>query len=62
MKAVRRPAERSAHCRCCDAKIERGTEMVTFYSFRCAGAHTHLCILCAKGIGELATAPPGPLK
>lgn len=56
MKAVRRLTERAAHCRCCDAKLARGTEMITFYSFRCTGAYTHLCIPCAKVIGELATA------
>lgn len=48
-----RPAERTAYCRGCDKKIQRGEPMVSFYSFRNTGMSIHLCLNCAEDIGEL---------
>lgn len=53
-KPAKRPAEREAHCRSCDCLISKGTDMVTWYSFRNRGMHIHICVPCATKIGELA--------
>lgn len=49
-----RPAERTAFCRGCDKPIEKGTEMVSFHSWRNRGQNIHICLPCAESIGELA--------
>lgn len=53
-KATIRPAERNAYCRCCDKVIKKGTMMLSWYTIRGQSSHIHLCLPCAKGIGELA--------
>jgi hypothetical protein len=56
-KAELRPAERSAFCRGCDIKIERGEYMISFYSWRNRGQHIHLCLECCGKIGDMVNAP-----
>ena len=49
-----RKAERIAFCRACDSPINKGTDMVSWYSPRNQGMHIHLCIPCAEKRGAMA--------
>jgi hypothetical protein len=49
-----RAAERVAFCRCCDKPIEKGQTMVSWYSYRNRGMNIHICLPCAREIGEMA--------
>lgn len=53
-KPVVRNAEHKARCRACDAELEKGTQMVSWYSFRNRGQYIHICLPCAKHIGYIA--------
>lgn len=53
-KPVVRQAERQAFCRSCDCVLEKGTPMVSLYSFRNQGMWIHLCISCSAYIGKIA--------
>lgn len=55
-KPVVRNAERQAFCRSCDCTMEKGTPMVSLYSFRNQGMWIHLCIQCSVDIGRLGCA------
>jgi len=48
-----RKAERVAICRGCDTKIERGKEMVSWYTIRGQSSHIHLCFDCVKKMYEM---------
>lgn len=50
-----RPAEREAFCRACDKRIAKGQQMVSWYSPCNRGMNIHICVPCAKKIGELAS-------
>jgi hypothetical protein len=51
---VLRPAERGAYCRSCDTVIPKGTDMVSWFTFRNRGQHIHICLRCAESIGQVA--------
>jgi hypothetical protein len=53
-RPTRRPAERRAFCRGCDQPIEKGQEMVSWFTFRNRGQNIHICIPCCEAIGGLA--------
>lgn len=43
-----RPAEREAYCRSCDEVISKGTNMISWYSWRNQGMNIHLCLDCVR--------------
>lgn len=45
-------ANSGAYCRCCDSKLPKGTDMISFYSMRERGVNVHLCISCCKEINK----------
>lgn len=51
---VRRQVERQAFCRGCDEIIEKGSEMISTFSYRNRGQNIHFCLKCALEIGVLA--------
>lgn len=54
MKPELRPATRPAYCRACDENILKGTDMVSWYSYRNRGMYIHLCLACAMKLGHMA--------
>lgn len=43
-----RPAERDAYCRSCDEVMSKGTNMISWYSWRNRGMNIHLCLDCVR--------------
>ena len=52
-KPSRRIAERNAFCRACSCNIDRGTEMISWYSIHGKGTNIHLCLPCISKLNEL---------
>jgi RNase P subunit RPR2 len=53
-KATVRPAERKAFCRLCDKTIQKGQEMISWYTIRGQSSHIILCLPCGQELGEMA--------
>lgn len=51
---IRRKTERTAYCRGCDDCMEKGTEVVSTFSWRNRGQHIYFCLPCAEIIGRLS--------
>lgn len=49
---ILREAERQAFCRLCNAPIEKGDMMVSWYSYRNRGMYVHLHPNCVIDLGE----------
>jgi hypothetical protein len=45
-------AERQAFCRACDGTIERGEQMMSWYSYRNRGMHIHLHLECVRRMAQ----------
>ena len=61
-RAIKRKAEKTCFCRACSVPMEKGTELVYFYSIYVPrimagygqGQHIYLCLECCNFIGLIA--------